>query len=174
MRGDRVVLAEMANIIINIAEQSLLLTTADGEHHYAVSTALNGPGELEGSECTPRGRHQVAAKIGGGLALGAVLLGRRPSGELCDAALQASAPTRDWILSRILWLEGCEVGINRGHNADGQLVDTMQRYIYIHGTPDSEPMGQAKSHGCIRMRNADIVDLYSKIEPGTPVEIKES
>lgn len=164
----------MQSIVINIAEQSLTLMR-DGleSKRYLVSTAKNGAGETSGSECTPRGMHRVAAKIGGGLASGAALTGRRPTGECWSADLHELNPSRDWILSRILWLEGCEPGINRGVNSNNQLVDSMQRYIYIHGTPDSEPMGQPLSHGCVRMRNSDVIDLYKQIDPGTAVEIKE-
>jgi len=164
----------MAQIVVNIAQQRLLLKTGAAEHEFAISSALNGLGELEGSECTPRGQHRVAAKIGGGLPLAGVLVGRQPTGEIWSAEAHANMPQRDWILTRVLWLEGCEPGFNRGRNATGQLVDSMRRYIYIHGTPDSEPMGQAKSHGCIRMRNTDIVALYNLVTPGTPVLIKES
>lgn len=161
------------HIVINIAQQTLTLMSEAGSQRYSISTARNGAGELEGSECTPRGKHIVATKTGGGLPAGAALKGRRPTGEVWTEKLNSEAPSRDWILSRILWLEGCEAGVNRGVNAQQQLVDSMRRYIYIHGTPDSEPMGEPKSHGCIRMRNQDIMDLYNQIAPGTPVEIKE-
>lgn len=123
-----------------------------------VSTALNGPGERQGSGCTPRGRHQVRAKIGAGLPEGAVLVGRRWTGEVWSAELAAQFPQRDWILSRILWLSGCEPGRNRLRS-----VDTFRRYIYLHGTPDREPMGEPRSHGCIRLRNADLIDLFERV-----------
>ena len=157
-------------IEIDIPSQRLTLLV-DGEpvRSWPVSTAKNGPGEMQDSECTPRGRHEISGKIGSGAAPNTVFVGRRPTGECYSEALANAHPGRDWILTRILWLAGLEPGFNAGGRCD-----TKSRYIYIHGTPDSEPMGQAKSHGCIRMRNADIVDLYSKIEPGTPVEIKES
>ncbi|MDH4273546.1 MAG: L,D-transpeptidase [Gammaproteobacteria bacterium] len=133
---------------------------------YSVSTALNGPGERAQSGCTPRGAHIVRAKIGGGQPLGAVFIGRRPTGEVYSTALRASQPQRDWILTRILWLSGTQPGFNRLGN-----VDTMRRYIYIHGTPDEEPMGEPRSHGCVRMRNSDIMELFDKIPVGTPVRI---
>jgi lipoprotein-anchoring transpeptidase ErfK/SrfK len=125
---------------------------------FPVSTGLNGPGELNGSGCTPRGLHQVRAKIGADLPCGAVLRGRRWTGELYSPELQASFPTRDWILTRILWLSGCELGRNRLG-----AVDTFRRYIYVHGTPDSEPMGVALSHGCVRMRNHDLLELFAQV-----------
>ena len=133
---------------------------------YAVSTSKHGPGEMEGSHRTPRGRHIVRAKIGAGEPENAVFRGRRPTGEIYSAALAEANPGRDWILTRILWLSGTEVGKNRL----GQ-VDTMRRYIYIHGTPDTEPLGVPGSIGCIRMRNRDVVELFDLLPAGTPVDI---
>ena len=133
---------------------------------YPVSTALNGPGEQEGSGCTPRGRHFVRAKIGAGLPLNAVFRGRRFTGEIYSPQLAQAHPGRDWILSRILWLCGREPGVNRLGS-----VDTMRRYIYIHGTPDTEPMGVPLSHGCIRMRNNDVQDLFARVTVGVAVDI---
>lgn len=157
-------------IKIHIAGQQLDLLDEAGNvlHRYAVSTALKGAGEVSGSFCTPRGRHIIRAKIGAGCPENAVFVRRRPTGEVYTAELGEKFPERDWILTRILWLSGCEVGFNRLGQSD-----TMRRYIYIHGTPDSEPMGQARSHGCIRMRNADLLELYELVSAGTPVEIVE-
>lgn len=156
------------NIEISIGKQ--LLTLLDGKGTvlatYPVSTALNGPGERKNSGCTPRGRHIVRAKIGEGQPVGTVFIGRRPTGELWTPELAAQTPGRDWILTRILWLSGCEPGFNRLDDCD-----TMQRYIYIHGTPDTEPMGVPLSHGCIRMRNADVLALFEQTPVGTPVMI---
>lgn len=133
---------------------------------YPVSTARNGVGELSGSEKTPRGSHFIRARIGAGLPQGAVLRGRRFTGEIWSPELAGQHPDRDWILSRILWLCGREPGRNRlGH------VDSQRRYIYIHGTPDPEPMGEPRSHGCIRMRNADVIELFDCTPVGTRVEI---
>lgn len=133
-----------------------------------VSTALNGAGERNGSGCTPRGVHQVRARIGEGLPLAAVLRGRRWTGEVWSEELHRQFPGRDWILTRILWLSGLEPGRNRLGE-----VDTFRRYIYIHGTPDSEPMGVALSHGCIRMRNADLLALFPQVPLHCKVEIIE-
>ncbi|OIQ87124.1 L,D-transpeptidase catalytic domain [mine drainage metagenome] len=157
-------------IDISIAGQKLRLLDGNGRllAEYPVSTALNGAGECKGSGCTPRGRHVVRARIGVGQPAGTVFVGRRPTGELWSPQLAAQFPGRDWILSRILWLSGSEVGVNRLRDCD-----TMQRYIYIHGTPDSEPMGVPMSHGCIRMRNADVIELCDRVKPGTPVLIRE-
>ena len=135
---------------------------------YPVSTAANGAGEASGSERTPRGWHYVRAKIGGGCAAGTVFVGRRPTGELYSQQLALQSPGRDWILSRILWLCGSEPGKNRLGE-----VDTMRRFIYIHGCPDSEPMGEPRSHGCIRMRNQDVIDLFDRVPAGFPVFIEE-
>lgn len=158
-------------IEIALADQELLLYDDAGRvlRRYPVSTALRGAGERSGSQCTPRGRHLVRAKIGGGLPSDAVLVGRRPTGEIYTPELGAAQPQRDWILSRILWLSGCELGRNRLGE-----VDTMRRYIYIHGAPDELPLGAPASHGCVRMRNADIIELFELVPAGTPVSINET
>jgi len=135
---------------------------------YPVSTALNGAGEQEGSFCTPRGQHRIRAKIGAGAAPGTVFIGRRPTGEVYTPELAANSTRTDWILTRILWLCGEEIGHNRLGN-----VDTMRRYIYIHGTPDSVTLGAPGSIGCIRMRNADIIELFDAVSVGAKVLIQE-
>jgi L,D-transpeptidase YbiS len=158
----------MPKIEISIPEQSLRLLSDDGTEtgRYSVSTARNGAGEREGSFCTPRGAHIVRAKIGAGQPLNTVFRGRRPTGEIWTPELGERFPGRDWILTRILWLSGCEVGRNRLGS-----VDTMRRYIYIHGSPDSVPMGKPGSIGCVRMRNADIVELFDRVPAGAAVTI---
>jgi lipoprotein-anchoring transpeptidase ErfK/SrfK len=155
---------------IRLTEQRMSLYGADGAciRRYPVSTAANGPGELRDSGCTPRGLHRIRARIGAGAPSAAVFRGRRPTGEIWSPELAARFPGRDWILSRILWLCGCEPGRNRLGD-----VDSMRRYIYIHGTPDDQPMGIARSHGCIRMRNRDVIELFDLVPPGTPVDIAE-
>jgi L,D-transpeptidase YbiS len=149
-------------IRISLKDQTL---SFDGRT-YAVSTAKNGPGEKNGSFCTPRGRHIVRAKIGAGQPLGAVFVRRRPTGEVWTPEMHERYPGRDWILTRILWLSGREPGRNRLGE-----VDTMRRYIYIHGCPDSTELGKPGSIGCVRMRNRDIVELFDRVAPYTPVEI---
>ncbi|AFJ01476.1 hypothetical protein Q7C_297 [Methylophaga frappieri] len=134
----------------------------------AVSTAAKGPGEKNGSGCTPRGWHIIRAKIGAGLPKNSVFRGRRPTGEIYSPELGQLAPERDWILTRILWLSGTEPGKNRLGD-----VDTMRRYIYIHGTPDTEPMGSPHSHGCIRMHNQSLLTLFDQVFTGLPVLIEE-
>jgi L,D-transpeptidase YbiS len=158
-------------IKINIAEQALDLFDDAGAliKHYAVSTAVNGAGELSGSYCTPRGQHVIRAKIGAGQPKNAVFVRRRPTGEIYTPELGELFPERDWILTRILWLSGCEPGFNRLGE-----VDTMRRYIYIHGTANEASMGMPDSHGCVRMRNTDVIDLFDRVEAGVPVEIVEA
>lgn len=154
------------NIHIPTQELDLLDDAGRVLRRYAVSTAANGVGEISGSYCTPRGKHIIRAKIGAGKPENTVFVGRRPTGEIYTPELGAQFPERDWILTRILWLSGCEVGFNRlGNN------DTMRRYVYIHGTPDSVPLGIPDSHGCIRMRNADLIELFDIVPAGTAVEI---
>ena len=156
-----------AHLHISIARQTLTLFDGAGQvlAHYPVSTASRGAGELRGSHCTPRGRHIVRALIGGGQPINTVFVARRPSGEVYSPELAAVFPERDWILTRILWLSGCELERNRLG-----AVDTMRRYIYIHGCPDTATLGVPASHGCVRMRNEDIVELFDLVPPYTPVE----
>ena len=157
-------------INIYIATQQLELLDDAGEllHRYAVSSAANGVGEMFGSYCTPRGKHIIRAKIGAGQAENTVFVKRRPTGEIYTPELGAQFPERDWMLTRILWLSGQEVGFNRLG-----ACDTMRRYIYIHGTPDSVRLGIPGSHGCIRMRNADLIELFERVPAGTAVKIIE-
>jgi lipoprotein-anchoring transpeptidase ErfK/SrfK len=135
----------------------------------AIATAANGPGELMHSECTPRGRHRVRARIGEGCPPNTVFVGRRPTGEIYSAALKAAHPGRDWMLTRILWLCGEEPGRNRLGR-----VDSMRRYIYIHGCPEEDPMGIPSSHGCVKMRNREVIELFDRVPLGTPVLIQEA
>lgn len=161
--------SQACSIDINLHTQTLTLLDERGNIivHYPVSTGLNGVGERDGSGCTPAGKHYIRAMIGAGLPANTVFRARRPTGEIYSPDLAASHPGRDWILSRILWLCGLEPGKNRG-----TCVDTFRRFIYIHGTPDTEPMGQALSHGCIRMRNADVIALFDQVRPGVPVTVR--
>jgi hypothetical protein len=156
------------HIDISLKEQRLRLFDASRKALLccAISTAANGPGCQKNSGCTPLGQHTIRAKIGNGAPVNSVFVGRRATGELCTPALMAAFPERDWILTRILWLSGTEVGVNRLGE-----VDTMQRYIYIHGTPDSVEMGKIGSHGCIRMRNAELITLFDLVAVGTTVNI---
>ncbi|MFY9327141.1 MAG: L,D-transpeptidase [Georgfuchsia sp.] len=157
-------------IRVNIGAQTLQLLDDDRLlREYQVSTGALGVGEQYGSFKTPRGCHLIRARIGDGMPENTVFVRRRPTGEHWSPELHEQYPGRDWILTRILWLSGCEPGFNRLGD-----VDTMRRYIYIHGSPDITGMGVPGSHGCIRMRNADMIDLFDRVPIRTPVEIIES
>lgn len=154
-------------LIINIPTQTLTIIDNNREvKRYLISSAKNGVGEIKNSEKTPRGWHIIRAKIGDHALPNTVFRDRRPTGEVFTPAMRLQYPQRDWILTRILWLSGIEVGKNRLGE-----VDTMQRYIYIHGSPDDVTMGKPGSRGCIRMRNNDIIELYDWVAPGIKVFI---
>ncbi len=159
----------MTEITISISGQQLTYAATDSARKiYPVSTSFKGAGQNADSGMTPLGRHIVRAKIGQGLPVNTVFVGRRPTGEIFTPRMINDFPGRDWILSRILWLSGKQPGFNRlGH------VDTMQRYIYIHGTPYEDQLGKPVSHGCIRMSNLDVIDLFSRVDIGCPVDILE-
>jgi lipoprotein-anchoring transpeptidase ErfK/SrfK len=155
-------------IMIDIPSQELYLY-GDNNHiarQFHISSARNGVGQLNGSFCTPLGKHIVRAKIGAGQPVNTVFVRRRPTGEIYSPELGARYPGRDWILTRILWLSGCEPGFNRLGS-----VDTMRRYIYIHGSPDTVEMGEPGSIGCIRMRNSDLLELFDLVNAGIEVYI---
>lgn len=158
---------------INISIGQQLLTLFDGAgqviRRYPVSTASRGAGEQYGSFCTPRGKHVIRARIGSGQPVNTVFVARRPTGEIYTPDLGRAFPDRDWMLTRLLWLSGCEPGRNRLG-----CVDSMRRFIYIHGSPDTATMGAPGSHGCIRMRNADILQLFDLVPPYTSVEITDN
>lgn len=157
-------------INVYISKQQLELLDDAGKllRRYSVSSSEKGAGEMNGSFCTPRGKHIIRAKIGAGQPENTIFVSRRPTGEIYTPELGAQYPDRDWILTRILWLSGLEVGFNRLGECD-----TMRRYIYIHGTPDSVRLGKPGSHGCIRMHNADLIELFDIVPAGTAVEIIE-
>ncbi len=161
----------MMHINISIKDQTLTLLSPDGKQlaQFPVSTAVNGVGCEKDSGCTPLGQHVIRAKIGEGAPVGTVFIARRQTGEICTPALMEECPNRDWILTRILWLSGQEVGFNRLGN-----VDTMQRYIYIHGTPDNVDINVIGSHGCVRMRNGDLIILFDLVSVGTAVQINDN
>jgi len=155
-------------IYVSIADQQLsVIDKGKAVASYPVSTAKNGAGEKMGSECTPTGWHKIRVKIGASQPLNAVFVGRRPTTEIYNSKLKKQFPHRDWILTRILWLAGLEPGKNRY----GQL-DSSWRYIYIHGCPDDLINGNPESHGCIRMKNADMLDLFNCVDNGLKVLIE--
>ena len=147
-------------ITISIADQTL---EYQGKT-YSISSAKNGVGEEEGSFCTPTGQFKISEKIGENLEVGSVLVARAPTGEIFSKTLFDQNPDRDWILTRILWLEGVEE-----HNSN-----TKERYIYIHGSPDETPMSVPGSKGCIRIRNNDVIELFEKVQIGEDVVIMKS
>jgi lipoprotein-anchoring transpeptidase ErfK/SrfK len=157
---DRSVRVNLRNQLLDVLEGDAVV------RRFAVSTSAQGPGERVNSLCTPRGWHVIRAKIGASLPENTVFVGRRLTGEIYGAELARQQPGRDWVLTRILWLSGSEPGRNRLGN-----VDSMRRFIYIHGTPDTEPMGVPRSHGCVRMRNADVIELFDMVDAGMPVEL---
>lgn len=157
------------HIEVNISRQTLtLLEGNDVIKQYTISTAKNGSGEQMDSECTPRGKHIIREKIGAGCEANTVFVGRQATGELYHPELREQFPDRDWILTRILWLSGCEAGRNKGGN-----VDSYDRYIYIHGGPDDVAMGAPGSRGCVRMQNDDMIELFDLVETETAVNIVE-
>jgi len=157
-------------ILISIKDQRLQLREGDDVLlDFSISTAFNGPGEVDGSECTPRGWHVVHEKFGDNAEINRIFVGRKFTGEVFSASLKEQYPDRDWILTRILWLSGLEPGFNQSGP-----VDTLSRYIYIHGCPDEEPMGLPGSHGCIRMHNNDVIALFDQVTVGTRVLVDEN
>ncbi|QDP72832.1 L,D-transpeptidase [Legionella israelensis] len=157
--------------------QLLLISTATQQMHcyendqlvytYSVSTAKNGLGEMRGSECTPRGWHTIHSIIGFEHEINSVFVGRKWTGEIYSEKLAEQYPGRDWILTRILRLDGLEDGRNKGGD-----MDSLQRFIYIHGTPDSTLLGQRGSRGCIRMRNLEIIELANWVSAGSYIYIE--
>jgi L,D-transpeptidase YbiS len=156
----------VSHIRILIPSQTLELLDDEDRliRRYLVSTSSRGVGEKNGSYRTPRGRHIIRAKIGHGRPANTVFVERRPTGEIYSAELAGQFPRRDWIL----WLSGCEPGFNRLGE-----VDTMRRFIYLHGSPDTAVMGQPGSIGCVRMRNRDVIELFDLVPVGISVDILE-
>lgn len=133
---------------------------------YVISTSARGLGSEQDSFRTPTGLHYVRERIGHGLPPWSVLKDREPTGEIADSA---DVGAGDVITSRILWLSGMEAGLN-----EGGKVDSYQRWIYIHGTADEASLGTPSSHGCIRMRNADVIALYEQVPLGALVVIYDN
>ncbi len=160
MSSERLISINIPHQRLDLSEGGMVVAT------YPVSTAYRGVGERRGSGCTPRGWHRIRIKIGVGLPCNTVFVGRRSTGEIYSPELAIRYPERDWILSRILWLTGLESGFNRGG-----VCDTLRRFIYLHGCPDGAPMRIPLSHGCIRMRNQDVLNLFDRVEVGDRVFI---
>ena len=157
----------MKRIVIDTATQRLTLYQ-DGRPVccYPCSTSRYGTGGAQGSNRTPLGRHVIAEKYGQDVPLGGVFSSRRYTGQIVPPNRTAIPSGQDLITTRILRLRGLEEGVNRGGT-----VDSYRRYIYIHGTPEEGLVGTPASHGCIRMTNAGIAELYALVDTGTEVEI---
>lgn len=160
----------MNSILVKLSDQTLSLFDDDGEtlHVYPVSTSKYGAGCQNGSEKTPLGLHRIKDKIGGAMPVNEVFINRMPHGNLDECIERGEKLPDDVITSRIMWLEGMQPGVNQGG-----YVDSYQRYIYIHGTSDEASIGTPASIGCIRMLNADIVELFRKVQSGCEVNIVE-
>ncbi|KTD75020.1 L,D-transpeptidase [Legionella waltersii] len=161
MQCTKLIFISAANQEMLCYEQNKLIA------NYPVSTGKNGLGELINSERTPRGWHRVYSVIGTELPVNSVLVSRKWTGEIYSKTLAKQFPSRDWILTRIIQLDGLEPGRNRGGD-----VDTLKRYIYIHGTPDTTELGVPGSHGCIRMNNQDVINISEWVSTDTLVYIE--
>lgn len=157
-------------IQIRLSKQKLYLLDANLKivKEYLVSTSAYGEGNQSGSFQTPLGEHVVSEKIGADAPMMEVFIGRKPQGLLADLMEKGVALPEDIISSRIMWLEGREPSVNQGGD-----VDSYQRYIYIHGTSEEDKIGRPASHGCIRMKNADVIDLFDLVDTGCPVYIEK-
>ena len=133
---------------------------------YPVSTSAFGPGAQEGSNQTPLGLHQIKQKIGENEPEGMIFKARKPTGRMANIIAEPRDVPEDDVTTRIMWLDGMEPGVNQGGK-----VDSYKRYIYIHGTPEEGLIGRPASHGCVRMLNADVVDVFNKLPEGTLVYI---
>lgn len=134
---------------------------------FPVSTSAKPPSTLKDSLGTPRGLHEIAERIGGEQPLGMVFKGRRPTGK----HFLEHEDDGNLITSRILWLRGLEPGVNAGRNSTGQVVDTYERYVYVHGTNREDRIGQPQSAGCVLLTNRDMVALYDEVRAGDHVLI---
>ncbi len=164
------VLLDKATIVVDISEQKLYLyeghqATADNlVESYPVSTSKYGIGSRAGSNKTPLGRHSIKDKIGAGAPEGMIFKARRRTGRLAEINAKGVG---DLVTSRIMWLKGLEPGKNSGRG-----VDSYKRYIYIHGTAEEYKIGEVASHGCVRMYNRDVIDLFDRVKEGTKVYIR--
>ena len=156
-------------LVVSVDQQKLWHFSDNQVDEYRVSTARAGIGCVKDSLRTPVGLLAVSEMIGTDQPKGMVFKGRRPTGQLWQ---EGEVVSDNLITSRIIWLEGLETGINRGLNSAGQVVDTKERYIYIHGTNQASEIGQPNSHGCILLSDADVIKLFSRVAVGTPVYIK--
>lgn len=152
---------------VSVKHQRLYLIVNDSTvRKYPVSTAKNGIGSKLNSYKTPPGLHTIKRKIGANVPFGGIMISRIYEGKIAKILTEKKDAKKDYVTSRIMWLQGEESGINRGRN-----VDSYNRYIYIHGTPEEGYIGEPASHGCIRMKNKDVIELYDFVDEGTPILI---
>ena len=154
-------------ILVHIADQKLYVIEHGREQcNFTVSTSKFGSGCKQDSLQTPIGAHVIAKKIGQGKPLGEIFSGRKPTGQIADICHTNEATGQDLILTRIMWLKGLEQNKNSGKDCD-----SYQRYIYIHGTHEEGLLGTPASHGCVRMSNKDVIELYNRVDEGVFVYI---
>lgn len=155
-------------VIVDVSEQQLSLYR-DGQRigHWPVSTSQYGIGNRQNSLRTPLGVHRVARMIGADAPLGTLFEARRNTGRTVTILKDDRPADGDYVTTRILWLEGLEPGVNKGAG-----IDSFQRYIYIHGTAEEGRIGRPASHGCVRMGNQAVVELFDQVQEGTLVEIR--
>lgn len=160
---------EQAFLLVNIERQEMYLVKNDAlEKTYRISSSKYGIGNQSGSGKTPLGVHRIAEKIGAGAKPNTIFTGRKDTGKTATILREPVDTEEDHVTTRILWLEGMEPGVNKGKGIDSKL-----RYIYIHGTPEEGLIGTPASHGCIRMYNADVLELFGLIQAGAFVFIAE-
>ena len=157
-----------AEILVDISQQRLFLLDSRGDLiiSYPISSSSYGEGQIENSFKTPMGNHIIKEKIGADASKNIIFKERINTGRFAEIYHNDYDSEDDHVTSRILWLEGTEEGFNKGGN-----VDSFYRYIYIHGTPEEGLIGEKASHGCIRMFNQDVIELFSLVEKGTKVNI---
>ncbi len=159
-----------SRIEVDISKQQLYLYCryADSDQEqvktYPVSTSKYGIGNRAGSDKTPLGQHRIENKFGDGAPAGMIFKARRATGRIAEMNVKGAG---DLVTTRIMWLKGLEPGKNRGRG-----IDSHKRYIYIHGTAEENKIGQPASHGCVRMYNSDVIDLFDRVPEGTKVYIK--
>ena len=155
-------------LVVDAAAQKMLLVESGKQvGEWIISTAEKGLGSTKGSDQTPLGAHRIAEKIGAGAPLGTIFKSRQNTGQLVNILTEPGADSPDdYVTSRIMWLDGLEPGQNKGGN-----VDSHERFIYIHGTGEEGKLGKPASHGCIRMRNKDVIELFDRVRENTLVYI---
>ncbi len=156
-------------IIVSVTEQKLLLVkNGEVSKTYPVSSSVYGIGNKAGSNQTPLGTHTISERFGDGAEPGTIFRSRGNTGKIATIYTDKTDSDDDLVTTRIMWLQGMEPGANKGHG-----IDSHARYIYIHGTQEEGLIGEPASHGCIRMKNQDVIELFNSVPQGTFVEIQE-